>query len=82
MSADFDLDQLGVFRLGNLGGRLAAGRACRLVRWQLDLFFDHRQVRVVASSRTRRARLMATRPPKGFLQIVQAIRSVLGTFLF
>ena len=49
MGADFDFDDLGVLRLADLDSRLAARRTCRLVGRQLDLFLDHRQVRVVAS---------------------------------
>ncbi len=84
MGTDLDFDDFGVFRLVHLGGRLATLRARRLVRRQFDLFFDRRQVRVIASPRSGRVRLLAARPSwfLGGFRIVEAVGSILRRLLF
>ena len=82
MGTHLDLDDLGVFRLADLGGRHATPRTCHFVGRQLGEFLNDRQVRVVASPGSGRARLMTAWSRGGLFRIVQAIRPSLRPFLF
>jgi len=83
MGTDLDLDLLRVFGLGHLDRRLATPRTGLLVGRQFNHLFHDGQMRVIASPRAGRARLMTARPPcpVGGFRIAQAVGAVLGRFL-